>query len=182
MDRELQILVGVMKRIEAPSGIITSLMVPRRVVAIEETSNLMRMRRITEERVMEKEIEWKGSQGLEILMIGGNKRDQDVLMIRNIQDTMLKMIMQGRTRDPEHMIVRNRRKDLEGIITTGKEKVQVGNRTYHRGKIVIIQAGMVAVAKGIDNEMCCSLQESWLYKTALSFYPHSMFGVTPETC
>lgn len=156
MDRELQILVGVMKRIEAPSGIMTSLMVPTRVVAIEETSNLMR---ITEERVVEKEIEWTGSQGLEILTIGGNKRDQDVLMIRNIQDTLLKMIMQGTTRDPEHTIWRNRRKDLEGIITTGKEKVQVGNR----GKIVIIRAGMLAVAKGIYNEMCCSLQESWLY-------------------
>ncbi|KAJ4901876.1 hypothetical protein Rs2_15827 [Raphanus sativus] len=44
---------------------------------------------------------------------------------------MLKMIMQGRTRDPEHMITRSPRKDLEGIIMTGKEKVQVGNQTHH---------------------------------------------------
>lgn len=120
MDRELQILVGVMKRIEIPSGVMTSLMVPKRLVQVlvsEEISNLMQRRKTMEKRVKEmphtdalkKEKEWKereGNQGQEMLMIGGNKRDQDGLMIRNLVDTILKMIIQGRGRDPEHMIGR----------------------------------------------------------------------------
>lgn len=108
MDRELQILVGVMKRIEVPGGIMTSLMVPKRVVqvlVIEKISNLMRKRKFTEKRVMKmphmtalkKEKEWKGrigSQGQEMLMIGGNKRDQDILIIHNLEEeTILKTII-----------------------------------------------------------------------------------------
>lgn len=107
MDRELQILVGVMKRIEVPGWVMTNLMVSKRVVqvlAIEEILNLMRKRKVTEKRVTEmphmaalkKENEWKGrigSQGQEMLMIGGNKRDQDGLMIRNLEVTLLKMII-----------------------------------------------------------------------------------------
>lgn len=104
MDRELQILVGVMKKIEVPSGIMTSLMVPKRVVqvlTIKEISNLLQKRKITEKRFMEmphiaslkKEKEWKWSRGQEMLMIGGNKRDQDVLMIHNLEGMILKMII-----------------------------------------------------------------------------------------
>lgn len=108
MDRELQILVGVMKRIKVPGGIMTSLMVPKRVVqvlVIEKISNLMQKKQYTEKRVMKmphmtalkKEKEWKGrigSQGQEMLMIGGNKRDQDILIIHNLEEeTILKTII-----------------------------------------------------------------------------------------
>lgn len=120
MDRELQILVGVMKRIEVPSGITTSLMAPKKVVRVlasEEISNLMQRRKATEKRVMEmprtdaleKWKEWKEreeSQEQEMLMIGGNKRDQDGLMIRNLGDKIPIVIIEGRRRDPEHMIER----------------------------------------------------------------------------